>query len=84
VSFSSVGLLSTNGTIMIGIASGTLPEALNVALNGEQPGGGGALRRLPPAGAGWRQRRGARDPIPGLAGGSAARLAYCHILRICM
>ena len=33
------------------------------------------LRRLPPAGAGWRRRRDARGLISGLAGGSAARLA---------
>eukprot|EP01052_Picozoa_sp_SAG31_P007759 SAG31_NODE_374_length_16577_cov_9.902173_12_plen_1507_part_00 len=41
VTFVDVGLLSTNGETLIGTAAGTLPGALSVQLNGQQPGGGG-------------------------------------------
>eukprot|EP01050_Picozoa_sp_SAG11_P004734 SAG11_NODE_309_length_10941_cov_5.580520_8_plen_154_part_00 len=41
VTFVDVGLLGTDGETVIGIAEGILPGALNVELNGQQPGGGG-------------------------------------------
>ena len=42
VTFGGVGLLSPDGTTVIGTADGTLPGSLSVELNGQQPGGGGA------------------------------------------
>ena len=41
MTFTGVGLLSTNGKTLIGTADGTLPGSLGVELNGQQPGGGG-------------------------------------------
>jgi hypothetical protein len=41
VTFVDVGLLGTDGETLIGTAAGTLPGALHVELNGQQPGGDG-------------------------------------------
>jgi hypothetical protein len=41
VTFGAVGLLSKDGSTLIGTADGTLPGSMLVELNGQQPGGGG-------------------------------------------